>query len=422
MAPGGFTLLFVLAALSSRAAAATGLSQWQKPPPFPPPASLAWNASRPLKIDVVTFPAHGHYQLVKSIAIALAARGHNVSMVLCEQSHDAYASDGLPGLGIGLVSAGACAAFDARTPLLSALIEDGGVGALFAVLEGMAEVNRQMCEGALLEHYADPAARPDVLVFDGDTFCALDVSTAYRLPRVARLGTGPRNAYTNAVSVPSFGSALPGGRESMTLARRVTNAAIIALSRLVISPAVLPNVHARHRRSALETAAAALQARGLPVPSPPPRRHDPQGLALPPSSSAPPSLDAYLPSEVSYDPRVQWDGAPILYTTHWGLEYPRALEPNEHVVGFTTGAQGEGVGWGSPPASPPLRISLAHTRLPPPPTDFAAAAAEPLPAYVRCWLQARERPLPSAYPPSSLRLHPSSSPPSSLSPPPTGRP
>lgn len=346
MALRSLPFLSVLATLLPGSAdVAPELSRWQKPLPFPPPATIAWNASRPLKIDVITFPAHGHYQLVKSIAVGLAARGHNVSMVLCEQSHAAYAADGLPDLGIGLVSAGACPAFDARTPLLSALIEDGGIGPLFAVLEGMAEVNRQMCEGALLAHYADPAARPDVLVFDGDTFCALDVSAAYRLPRVARLGTGPRNAYTNAVSVPAFGSALPGGRESMTLARRVLNAAIIALSRLVISPVILPNVHARHRRAALEAAAAALQARGEAVPSPPPRRHDPLGHVSAESLAAPPSaLGAYLPSEAAYDPRVQWDGAPILYTSHWGLEYPRAMEPNEHVVGFTTGAGGEGGG------------------------------------------------------------------------------
>ena len=252
---------------------------------------------------MISFPAHGHYQLVKSLAVALAARGHNVSMALCDQSHSSYRSDGLPGLGIGLVSAGSCLAFEGRTKVLATLVEqEGSVGALFAALDGMAELNRQMCEGALLAHYADPAARPDVLVFDGDTFCALDISAAYRIPRVARLGTGPRNAYTNELSVPSFGSALPGRLESLTLWRRTLNAALIALSRVLISPIVLPNVHARHRRAALEAAAAALAARGEAVPSPPPPRHDPHGLTAGAGVAEAGPLSAWLPSEVMYDP------------------------------------------------------------------------------------------------------------------------
>ena len=280
---------------------APAFASWKKSLPVLP-QGVDWSPARPLRVHVMTFPAHGHYQLVKSLAIALSSRGHNVSMVLCEQSLSSFRKDGLPERGIGLISGGGCTAYDAnRTVLLKALIEqEGSLGPQLAVLDAMSEVNRQLCDGVLV-HYADPAHRPDVLVFDGDTFCALDVSTAYRLPRVARLGTGPRNAYTNPMTVPAYGSALPGGR-SMTLLQRTLNTAIVLLSRWVIAPLLLPSVHARNRRASLEVAVAALAARGEVVPSPPPVRHDPLGLTAVPRATL---LGAYLPSEVTYDPHVQ---------------------------------------------------------------------------------------------------------------------
>lgn len=65
-------------------------------------------ADKPLTAHVWTIPPHGHYQTIVDIAIGLAARGHNVSFVACEQTRAAYETDGLPRRGIGFVSAGAC--------------------------------------------------------------------------------------------------------------------------------------------------------------------------------------------------------------------------------------------------------------------------------------------------------------------------
>jgi hypothetical protein len=125
----------------------------------------------------MTFPAHGHYMLVRPLAKALARRGHNVTMVLCSQSVKTYNDDGLQELGIGLMLAGPCPTFDGRAPLLSKLIEQPGMTSLFAMLDAMADVNKEMCD-VVIPRYSDPAERPDVLVFDGDTFC---VSVQYAL-------------------------------------------------------------------------------------------------------------------------------------------------------------------------------------------------------------------------------------------------
>lgn len=299
-------------------------------PPFPPPLRDALSPAHPrLSVHAWTIPAFGHYQTLKGIALALAARGHNVTLVGCDATGADAARDGLLGPvgrfggAVGFLGLGGCPSYARREAALGELI----AGSPGAALRGMRDLGADMCAVAQPYFDADPAARlPHALVFDGDTYCAMDVSVRWRVPRVARVGTGPRDAFSTPAAVPAFssGAALPGA----SVAARAANWAVLAASRALVAPLLLPWLYSGHR-------GAALVARGGDV------RATHRALALP---------ERAMPAD------LPWDGVPTLFNTHWGLEHARRLAPYEHAIGHTN--------------------------------DFEGDAAKPLPEALRAWLRA----------------------------------
>jgi hypothetical protein len=122
-------------------------------PPPPPPGS-------PLRVLVLTFPAHGHYMTIRDVAIGLARRGHAVAFALCEQSRGAFDADALAAReNITFVSAGPCATYDGREGALRELIRaPGDLRAVAAVLDGVAALGAEMCDALLPRLLAAPRA------------------------------------------------------------------------------------------------------------------------------------------------------------------------------------------------------------------------------------------------------------------------
>jgi hypothetical protein len=300
-------------------------------PPYPPPLRGAVAPAHPrLDVHAWTIPAFGHYQTLKGIVLALAARGHNVTLVGCDATGGDAARDGLLGPQgahggeVGFLGLGACPSYARREEALGELVR----GSPGAALQGMRELGRDMC-GAAFAHFgahAGAARLPAAIVFDGDTYCAMDVSVRWRVPRVARVGTGPRDAFSTPAALPAFssGAALPG----TSVAARVANWGVLAASRAIVAPLLLPWLYSGHRGVALE----GRDGDGL-------ARH--RALAL---------------SETAMPADLPWDGVPTLLNTHWGLEHARRLAPFEHVIGHTN--------------------------------DFEGDAKKPLPDELRAWLRA----------------------------------
>lgn len=210
----------------------------------------------------------------------------------------------------------------------------------------------------MIPQYAVAQNRPDIVVFDGDTFCAADASIAYRIPRVARVGTGLRDAYTNPVYTPQYGSALS---VHMDWRARLANAALLVLSRQVIGPMVLPGLYAKHRQHWLRVAAhLTREAETAGTDS---RRASRAGddVQHEVRHSALSSHNGIVVDEAEFNVELTWDGWPTLFNTHWGLEHARPLAPFEHAIGHCT--------------------------------DFEAAASRPLPAHVAAWLDASDVPV-----------------------------
>ena len=303
-----------------------------------------------MRILLLTFPAYGHYMTIRDLGVALAARGHAVTYALCEQSHRSFALDlgGLP--NVSLLSAGACASYDLREPALASLIAaPGDLRALGAMLDGVAALGAEMCE-VLLQALLGARARGelrDVILFDADSYCGMDLGHALRVPAVARVGTGPRDAYSSPAYVPLYGSgaAAPSG-----LAERLANRALGLLARRLLAPWLLPRIYSRHRarfvRAADEELAGRRAAGGAE-----------EAPAAPPAGASPGALRDWAARRLGgMRADLLWDGQPTLYNSHWGLEHPRPLQPFEHLVGHTT--------------------------------DFAAEAARALPPEVMAWLEA----------------------------------
>lgn len=178
-------------------------------------------------------------------------------------------------------------------------------------------------------------------MFDADSYCGLDLGHALRVPAVARVGTGLRDAHTTPLTVPLYGS---GAQPPASLPQRLASAALLAVSRHAITPALIPRVYSRHRARLVAAADAHFSAAGVPPP-----------LALPGVAAHPAAAADFLAARASsMRPDLLWDGQPALYNTHWGLEHPRPTLPFEHVIGHTT--------------------------------DFDADAARPLPAHVGAFL------------------------------------
>jgi len=78
---------------------------------------------------------------------ALSANGHNVTMVICDQSRKAFNDDGLSRLGIASLSAGSCPTYDTREDALKQLIaKPKDLAVIGRVLDGVADLGRDMCK------------------------------------------------------------------------------------------------------------------------------------------------------------------------------------------------------------------------------------------------------------------------------------
>jgi hypothetical protein len=324
------------AAVSSSDGGSLQLS-WRKPTVLPRPPSLydvpLQAPFKPLVIHMMTMPAHGHYMTLRDVGVALASRGHVVSFAMCERNRGVFTKDGLAALGVGFISAGNCSIYDNYDAVMGELIKNENMDTVQKMLQGVAALALDMCT-ALMPHYESMykkiggQALPDVLVFDADTFCAMDLSIRYKIPRVSRVGTGPRDVYTTPVSVPQYGQALP---IAMSTVQRYQNFLSIVFSRLIISPLILPALQASNRKywqtaqvepvlDQIEAASISVDAKG--------RFDNDAQLAIP-----------VLEEEFRVD--IPWDGVPTLFNSHWGLEHARPLQPYEHMIGHTTNFETE---------------------------------------------------------------------------------
>lgn len=279
--------------------------------------SAANPAEVPLRVHAWTIPAYGHYQTLKGVALVLASRGHNVTIVGCDRTEADAKADGLMDEGparMNFLGLGLCEPWDVRDDALAKLIAEKAEG-MKAVLGGMRDLAQNMCEAAEA-HYAALAgshALPDVIVFDADTYCAMDVSARWRVPRVARVGTGPRDAFTTPLWAPLYGS---GASASPTLGNRLMLAAAGALSRIIVAPLLLPWLYSGSRAEYVERGGESEEKRGI--------------LRYAPS----PAMDLTLNENIMIAD-LPWDGIPTLFNTHWGLEHARALRPFEHAIGHS---------------------------------------------------------------------------------------
>lgn len=321
---------------------------------------LLATAALALRIHLLTIPAHGHYMTLRDVGVALKKRGHDVTFALCEGNRKLFVKDGLKDLGIRFLSAGNCSLYyEGYDPAMRALLEKEDLNTVGAVLDGVAGLSRQMCEEIFPVYAAasrmaieseDQNQRkretllPDVIVFDADTFCAQDLSIAFRIPRVARVGTGPRDTYQNPVSVPQYGTALP---LKMTTLQRFKNALSLFFSRWLIGPMILQRLAARDRFSpryaALASSEPDLQSfvRAMQALA---GGESPSEKRLSVSRLEEKDADIVKPVTTEgesfhldrFNAEIPWDGAPVLYNSHWGLEHARPLHPHEAMIGHTT--------------------------------------------------------------------------------------
>jgi len=311
----------------------------------------------PFSVHVLSIPAHGHYMTTKGIALGLAQAGHNVTWILCDRSRGDYDADGMAARGIAFISAGPCPVYDAREGVLARAVHEGAGlameselspdgaglgGASRAMLDGMTQLAEEMCEHAMAYYAADPEGRlPHAIVFDADSYCGMDLSVVWRVPRIARVGTGPRDPYSTPSYVPAYlsGAAASAGRGS-SLAFRWRNAVDLAVSRLGVAWWLLPRIYSKHRRRWLRelggAGVRAAVARGSAADGTQVGiACDPQCLNASPASGADPPSPCTCVDETWMDGTLPWDGVPTLYNTHWGFEYARPLRPFEHAIGHT---------------------------------------------------------------------------------------
>lgn len=318
--------------------------------------------AHPLRVHLLTFPAHGHYMTLRDIGRALLLRGHDVTYVLCEGMRELYERDGLDSAGARFLSAGNCHVYYSEhdDTMRALLASPGDVKTVASLLDGVARVSEDMC-ATLAPRYAAAAASgllPDILVFDGDTFCGANLAIRFRLARVARVGTGPRDAYRNPVAIPLFGTALP---LRMSTAERLINAALLSITRFLIAPMLLPRLMARGRTASAASAPTSYAEEDAmevlsALAGPPPGSNssgrqgasgcsddeksctasEPMAEPWPRTYTLPATAPPVHPLDLSFAADLPWDGVPTLYNSHWGLEHARPMLPFEHMVGHTT--------------------------------------------------------------------------------------
>ena len=302
----------------------------------------------PIKVLVVTIPPHGHYMTIRDIARELDRRGHVVTFALCEQSTRAFAADSSLLGGTKLLSAGPCPAYEARDAVMRAVIaEPHNLTAIRNMMDGVSQLSREMCDVLVPAMIAMPVGSlPDVILFDADTACGLDLAHAFLIPAVARVGTGLRDSYTTPLYAPLYGSGLTA---PVTITERLQNWMLIALSRLVISPVVLPSLIGGNRARVVT---AADTVRGSSAAT----RAIQQATSGLPHVHVSAAASLLTAQRTAATPELPWGGITTLYNTHFGLEYPRPTMPYEFMVGSVT--------------------------------DYAVEAARPVQSHVAAWLNA----------------------------------
>lgn len=313
------------------------------PPPFSHSADdipkINLSAKR-LKIDILTIPAFGHFQTTSGIAAALYSRGHNVTFVLCDRSRSDFNRFNNE-RSISFRSAGPCIKYEERGKILAELIaDDSSASSLSSMLNAVSDLSFEMCS-VLMNTYEELQLNdelPDVIVFDADSYCAMDLSIRFGIPRVARVGTGLRDAYTNPIYTPIYSS---GNRVvELTapfierLSSRLKNAALLFLSRYLIAPFLLPNVYARYRHHWLIEKSDTVKSDDIVNKNGKTyRTSDTLQKRLTSINGSP--VYALEIDEVNFRANLPWDGVPTLYNSHWGLEHPRPIQPYEHLIGHT---------------------------------------------------------------------------------------
>jgi len=308
------------------------------PPPFSHTVEdipMITSRAKRLKIDVLTIPAFGHFQTTSGIAAALYSRGHNVTFVLCDRSRSDFNRFNNE-RSISFRSAGPCLKYEERGKILAELIaDDSSASSLSNMLNAVSDLSFEMCS-VLMHTYEELQQKgelPDVIVFDADSYCAMDLSIRFGIPRVARVGTGLRDSYTNPIYTPIYSS---GDRVleltapfTERLSSRLKNAALLFLSRYLIAPFLLPNVYARYRNHWLVENSDTIKSKnGISY-----RTSDSLQKRLTSISSSP--VYTLELDEVNFRANLPWDGVPTLYNSHWGLEHPRPIQPYEHLIGHT---------------------------------------------------------------------------------------
>ena len=301
------------------------------PPPYPHQAEDVpkLGGNKRLKVDVLSIPAFGHFQTTAGVAAALEARGHTVTFVLCDRSMPDFNHFNL-GRNVSFRSAGKCIKYEDRGKILAELIaDDSSATSLGNMLNAVSDLSFEMCS-VLMPKYEElerVGELPDVIVFDADSYCAMDLSIRFRIPRVARVGTGLRDAYTNPVYAPLYSSGDHVPRLNAPIlerfSSRLKNAALLALSRYLIAPFLLPNVYARYRQHWIEE-------NGVQE-----GRKDSQGRKRLLTSVNGSSVYTLQVDEVKFRSNLPFDGVPTIYNSHWGLEHPRPIQPYEHLIGHT---------------------------------------------------------------------------------------
>lgn len=285
-----------------------------------------------LRIHIMTMPAYGHYMTTRDIAIALALRGHHVTFIGCDRTFVDFEKDQMNRTTVSSTgdnysssssiihgslswrSAGSCPIYEHRENVIGQLITNSSPAIMLQMLESVAELSFQMCS-VLVPWYTqlqESHSLPHAIVFDADTYCAMDLSIRYRIPRVARVGTGLRDAYTNPTYTPSYSSGITMHMLD-SWQGRLLNTFLIRLNRYVVSPILLPNLYGRHRHIWLNTSDSTYN-----------------GTEYSLSSTL-----RYIVHENIFNPILLWDGIPTLYNTHWGLEHSRPIQPFEHLIGHT---------------------------------------------------------------------------------------
>ena len=286
-------------------------------------AENAHQSSPGSHIALMSIPARGHVNLLIPLALDLVQR-HRVTAVLCDHSYEAF-EEHLAPAGVEWLSAGACDTYNGKDEIMTRLIREDDSEAMQDMMLKVAQLGKDMAHAVASAWACDADSRPDVLVYDADTFAGPALTERFGIPGVAMVGTGFRDPYTSPVWLPISPIAIGQGRLDSSLLWRLANAAGQVFMQLVATPGYTRQVQEVPRRDLMTQAAFQCPSTGLSV-----------------------EVPGWVPADQlpAWDPQVPFQGTLALYNTNYGLEYPRPTLPTEHVVGMLCNT--------APDGNPPL--------------------------------------------------------------------